>query len=133
MHEEILKSKEEVKILISYGLSNRSLGGNYGQDGNKSLRPLFLNTEALGFNGTNLKFRLELSKFYGEVNISNFAHSGNIAGFSGTQSVIRIGLVADVKLPTNSLLETFKAKRIKKPKPEKTPKKDKKKSKAKKG
>tara|TARA_R110002126_G_scaffold290980_1_gene449773 strand:- start:2543 stop:3379 length:837 start_codon:yes stop_codon:yes gene_type:complete len=79
------------------GYSNRRLGGDYGLESNLQSRNDFIGTEELGFDAFNLGARLEISNFFGQVNLTNFG-KGNIAGFSGNQAVIAIGFNANLNL-----------------------------------
>lgn len=94
----LLNTNERIKLIMSFGLATRRLGGDYGLDSNSEIRKEFLGTEKLSFNGSNFGVRLELSKFYGEMNITSFKRSQNIAGFSGNQSIVSLGLRADLTL-----------------------------------
>lgn len=73
LNAEILNTKQRVKLILSCGLTTRRLGGNFGLESNKIARNAFLGTEKRGFNGFNYGVRLEVSKLYGEMNLSNFA------------------------------------------------------------
>jgi hypothetical protein len=79
------------------GYSNRRLGGDYGLDSNQESRNDFIGTDELGFDAFNLGARLEISNFFGQVNLTNFGKD-NIAGFSGNQAVIAIGFNANLNL-----------------------------------
>ncbi|MDR6845666.1 hypothetical protein [Flavobacterium granuli] len=94
----LFNTNEKIKLIMSFGLATRRLGGDYGLDKNTEIRNEFLGTEKLAFNGTNFGVRLEISKFYGEMNLTSFKRSQNIAGFSGNQSIISLGLRADLTL-----------------------------------
>ena len=94
------RSNEKIRLLISGGFVTRRLGGDYGLNQNSELRKEFLGTDALGFNGLKLSSRLEVSKFYGQIDLTNFGKKHNILGFSGNQAVITLGLRADLPLPT---------------------------------
>ncbi|OMQ13009.1 hypothetical protein [[Flexibacter] sp. ATCC 35103] len=94
----LFNTNEKIKLIMSFGLATRRLGGDYGLDSNTKIRNEFLGTEKLSFNGTNFGVRLEVSKFYGEMNITSFKRSQNIAGFSGNQSIVSLGLRADLTL-----------------------------------
>lgn len=82
--------------LIS-GYSNRRLGGDYGLESNSEARNNFIGTNELGFDAFNLGARLEISNFFGQVNLTNFGKD-NIPGFSGNQAVIAIGFNANLNL-----------------------------------
>jgi hypothetical protein len=82
---------------ITAGYSNRRLGGDYGLDSNSEQRNDFIGTDELGFDAFNLGARLEISNFFGQVNLTNFGND-NIAGFSGNQAVIAIGFNANLNL-----------------------------------
>lgn len=99
----LFDNQERIRLLMSFGYASRRLGGNYGLDENKTLRQNFLGTEKLGFNGTEFNIRLEVAKIYGSFCLSSFARKGNIAGFSGNQSVISLGLTADLKIATKNM------------------------------
>lgn len=103
LNAKILNTNERIKLIISYGLTTRRLGGDFGLDSNKGLRKEFLGTDKRGFNGSNLGVRLEISKFYGEMNLTHFSNTYNISGFSGDQSIITIGLIADLTLIAQDL------------------------------
>lgn len=103
LNAQLFNSDERIKLLISYGVTTRRIGGDFALDSNKSLRKSYLGTEELGFDGTNLGFRLEISKFYGEMNLTSFDRGKNIPGFSGNQSIITLGLVADLTLVAQDL------------------------------
>lgn len=100
LNAEIMNTKERIKLLLSYGLTTRRIGGDLGFDESADLRRYFLGTDKRGFNGSNLGVRLEVSKFYGEMNLTSF-DKGSIAGFSGNQAIITIGLIADLTLVAN--------------------------------
>jgi len=82
---------------LTAGYSNRRLGGDYGLDSNSEQRNDFIGTEELGFDAFNLGARLEISNFFGQVNLTNFGND-NIAGFSGNQAVISVGFNANLNL-----------------------------------
>ncbi|KFC19303.1 hypothetical protein [Chryseobacterium sp. FH1] len=84
-------------FFIVGGYSNRRLGGDYGLEGNKALRREFIQTEKRGFDAFNLGARLEISNFFGQVNLTNFGN-GNIPGFSGNQAIITLGFNANLNL-----------------------------------
>lgn len=79
------------------GYSNRRLGGDYGLDNSKESRNEFIGTDKLAFDAFNLGARLEISNFFGQVNLTNFGKD-NIPGFSGNQAVIAIGFNANLNL-----------------------------------
>jgi hypothetical protein len=82
---------------LTAGYSNRRLGGDYGLDINAEQRKDFIETDELGFDAFNLGAKLEISNFFGQVNLTNFGND-NIAGFSGNQAVIAIGFNANLNL-----------------------------------
>jgi hypothetical protein len=84
-------------LYILAGYSNRRLGGDYGLDSNSESRNDFIGTDELGFDAFNLGARLEISNFFGQVNLTNFGND-NISGFSGNQAVIAIGFNANLNL-----------------------------------
>jgi hypothetical protein len=93
-------SDERIKLIMNFGYINRRLGGDYGLNQNSELRKEFLGTDKLGFDGVKISTRLEISKFYGQIDITNFGKKHNIAGFSGDQAIITLGIRADLQLPT---------------------------------
>lgn len=95
----ILLGEENGKanLYLEVGYSKRRLGGDYGLDINKDKRNEFIGTDELGFDAINLGARLEVSNFFGQVNLTNFGDKG-IAGFSGNQAVITIGFKADLNI-----------------------------------
>lgn len=97
----IKESNQHARMYVSFGLSTRRLGGDYGLEQNKDIRNIYLGTDKLGFNGSNFRVRLELAQFYGEMNLSYFPRKDNIAGFSGDQAIINIGLGANLGLFAN--------------------------------
>jgi|JI10StandDraft_1071094.scaffolds.fasta_scaffold293953_1 hypothetical protein len=103
LNAKILNSDERIRLILSGGFTSRRLGGDFGLNSNKELRKSFLGTDKLAFNGANIGFRLEISKFYGEMNLTNFDRSLNISGFSGDQSIITLGLIADLTLVAEDL------------------------------
>jgi hypothetical protein len=103
LNAKILNTKERIRLILSYGLTTRRLGGDFGLDSNKDLRKKFLGTDKLGFNGSNLGVRLEVSKFYGEMNLTSFNRKSDIAGFSGNQAIISLGLVADLTIAAQEI------------------------------
>lgn len=109
LNTELFNTKEKIRLILSGGITTRRIGGDLGLDSNKILRREFLNTDNLGFNGTNIGARLEISKFYGQMNLTSFKRSQNINGFSGDQAVISLGLRADLTL-TGKEVDTKKAK-----------------------
>lgn len=103
LNAKILNSDERIKLILSGGFTSRRLGGDFGLNSNKELRKSFLGTDKLSFNGTNIGFRLEISKFFGEMNLTNFDRGLNISGFSGDQTIITLGLTADLTLVAEDL------------------------------
>jgi hypothetical protein len=97
---DILDSDEKIRLIMSIGFVSRRLGGDYGLDQNSELRKEFLGTDKLGFNGTKFTTRLEISKFYGQIDLTSFGRKDNIQGFSGDQATISLGIRADLPLPT---------------------------------
>lgn len=91
------KDNGRADFYIIAGYSNRRLGGDYGLDSNSELRNEFINTYKLGFDAFNLGARLEISNFFGQVNLTNFGND-NIPGFSGNQAVITLGFNASLNL-----------------------------------
>lgn len=91
------KNNGRADFYIISGYSNRRLGGDYGLDANTALRNQFINTDKLGFNAFNLGARLEVSNFFGQVNLTNFGND-NISGFSGNQAIISLGFNASLNL-----------------------------------
>lgn len=99
LDETLFDSGEKVRLILSTGINFRRMGGDYGIDANKELRKEFLGTELLGFTGMSMiGARLEVSKFYGQMNLTYFDRSQNIVGFSGNQAVISVGVIADLKI-----------------------------------
>lgn len=94
---------DRVKLIFSVGYNSRRLGGDYGLDENSSLRYQFLGSDKLAFNGLKITTRLEVSKFYGQIDLTSFSKKDNIKGFSGDQAVITIGIRADLGLATKKL------------------------------
>lgn len=92
-------SDERIKLTMSWGYINRRLGGDYGLNQNSELRKEFLGTDRLGFDGMKISSRLEVSKFYGQIDITSFGKKHNISGFSGDQAIIILGIRADLPLP----------------------------------
>jgi hypothetical protein len=84
-------------LYLVAGYSNRKLGGDYGLDTNSGSRESFVGTDKLGFDAFNLGAKLQISNFYGQVNLTNFGKD-NIPGFSGNQAVISIGFNANLNL-----------------------------------
>lgn len=91
------KDNGRADFYIIAGYSNRRLGGDFGLDNNSELRKKFINTDELGFDALNIGARLEVSNFFGQVNLTNFG-DGNIPGFSGNQAVITLGFNASLNL-----------------------------------
>ncbi|MBL7903899.1 MAG: hypothetical protein JNL22_02650 [Bacteroidales bacterium] len=89
---------ERIKLMVFGGLTARRMGGDYALDSNVLIRKHFIGTEKIGFNGTLLGCRLEIGKFYGEMGLPWFSRKDNIAGFSGNQPVISLGLKADLNI-----------------------------------
>lgn len=94
-------SDERIKLLMTWGYTNRRLGGDYGLNQNAPLRNDFIGTEKLGFDGMRISTRLEISKFYGQFDLTSFGKKHNISGFSGDQAIITLGIRADLQLPTS--------------------------------
>lgn len=94
---------DRVKLILGFGYNTRRLGGDYGLDENESLRQEFLGSTKLGFDGTKITTRLEVSKFYGQIDLTSFSKRDNIKGFSGNQAVITIGIRADLGLVNRKL------------------------------
>ncbi len=92
--------EEKIRLITSVGYVNRRLGGDYGLDENIELRKEYLGTSKLAFDGFKFSTRLEVSKFYGQIDLTSFSKKDNIRGFSGDQAVITIGIRADLGLPT---------------------------------
>lgn len=97
---EMVESNERVKLMVSAGYTNRRLGGDYGLDQNKLLRSQFLGTDRLGFDGFKFSTRLEISKFYGQFDLTSFGKKYSISGFSGDQAIITVGIRADLPIST---------------------------------
>lgn len=100
LDKELLESNEHVKLIISTGYTNRRLGGDYGLNENSELRKEFLGTDRLGFDGFKFSTRLEISKFYGQFDLTSFGKKHSIAGFSGDQGIVTVGLKADLPIST---------------------------------
>ncbi len=99
---EMAESDERIKLIVSTGYTNRRLGGDYGLNENSELRKEFLGTDKLAFDGFKLSTRLEISKFYGQFDLTTFGKKVGIAGFSGDQAIITVGLRADLPLATKT-------------------------------
>ena len=84
-------------LYIITGYSNRRLGGDYGLNSNSELRNNFIGTDKLKFDAFNLGAKLEISNFFGQVNLTHFGND-NISGFSGNQAVIALGFNASLNL-----------------------------------
>lgn len=97
---EMDESNERIKLILSAGYNNRRLGGDYGLEQNRELRKDFLSTDKLNFDGFKFSTRLEVSKFYGQFDLTSFGKKHSIAGFSGDQAVITVGLRADLPIST---------------------------------
>ena len=100
---EVLKSKEKIRIYFSVGYTSRRLGGDYGLSSYKDYRKSFLNTTDLGFDGIDFGARLELGKFYGQMNLTSFDRNKDIKGFSGNQAIITLGIKADLKIAAKNV------------------------------
>jgi hypothetical protein len=99
LDEKFMGSEEKIRLILSTGFNLRRMGGDYGIESNSNLRKTFLGTERLGFSGFNMiGARLEVSKFYGQMNLTYFNRNQNIVGFSGNQAVISIGVIADLEI-----------------------------------
>jgi hypothetical protein len=96
----MVDSDEKIRLMVSLGYTSRRLGGDYGLDKNSELRKEFIGTDRLGFDGVKFSTRLEVSKFYGQIDLTSFSNKGNIAGFSGNQAIVSLGIRADLPLPT---------------------------------
>lgn len=108
LSEKILgENNGRVDFYIFGGFSSRRLGGDYGLKKNSELRKEFIGTVKRGFNGTNLGARLEISNFYGQVNLTNFGRD-EIDGFSGSQAVISVGFNANLNLVAKSDFKSSK-------------------------
>lgn len=94
-------SDERIRLMMSLGYVNRRLGGDYGLNKYSEIRKEFLGTDKLGFDGGKISTRLEISKFYGQIDITSFGKKHDIAGFSGDQAIIILGIRADLPLPTS--------------------------------
>jgi hypothetical protein len=94
------ESNERVKLVVSTGYTNRRLGGDYGLEQNKNLRNNFLGTDRLSFDGFKFSTRLEISKFYGQFDLTTFGKKNSISGFSGDQAIIIVGIRADLPIST---------------------------------
>jgi hypothetical protein len=97
---EMAESNERVKLVVSTGYTNRRLGGDYGLEQNKNLRNNFLGTDRLSFDGFKFSTRLEISKFYGQFDLTTFGKKNSISGFSGDQAIIIVGIRADLPIST---------------------------------
>lgn len=89
---------ERISLMASLGYVARRLGGDYGLDSNSDVRTDFIGTDKLGFDGMKVTFRLEVAKFYGQMDLTSFSRGLNISGFSGDQAVVSIGIKADLDL-----------------------------------
>lgn len=97
---EMMETNERIKLIVGVGYTNRRLGGNYGLNQNSDLRKEFLGTDRLSFDGFKFSTRLEISKFYGQFDLTTFGKKHDIAGFSGDQCIISVGLRADLPIST---------------------------------
>lgn len=95
--EVLGKNNGRADLYLSTGYSNRRLGGDYGLKINRQFRNDYVGTEKLGFNAFHIGARLEISNFFGQVNLTNFGDD-NISGFSGNQAVISLGFNANLNL-----------------------------------
>ena len=95
-------SDEKVRLILGVGYCSRRLGGDYGLNENEDLRLEFLGSKKLAFDGFKLTTRLEVSKFFGQIDLTTFSKKQDIKGFSGDQAVITIGVRADLGLPTRT-------------------------------
>ncbi len=92
------EDKEKVYISWFGGFENRILGGDYSLEANKKLRTDFLNTEQTSFKSFPVVgFKLELGKFFGKITETHFG-DGDIAGFSGWQAIISVGVNVDLNI-----------------------------------
>jgi hypothetical protein len=91
------KDNGRADLYLMTGYANRRLGGDYGLDSNTVLRKDFINTDELGFDGTNYGARLEINNFFGQVNVTYFGQD-DIPGFSGNQATVTIGFNASLNL-----------------------------------
>ena len=98
LNTQLFNTKEKIKIITSIGYTRRAIGGDLGLDSNKDERIKYVKTENLSFHGLNIGTRLEISKFYGQMNLTSFKRSENIVGFSGDQAIITLGIKADLSL-----------------------------------
>lgn len=108
----VFNSKEDIRLILTGGITTRRIGGDFALESNSEMRKKFLGTDKLGFNGSTIGCRLEISKFYGQMSLTSFGKKENIAGFSGDQAVITLGLTADLTL--NAKEKDLKDSRIKK-------------------
>jgi hypothetical protein len=84
-------------LFLIAGYSTRRLVGDYGLDSNAAARESFIGTDELEFSSFNLGARIEVSNFYGQINLTNFGED-DIPGFSGNQAVISVGFNANLYL-----------------------------------
>ncbi len=99
------KTKDKIRLYGFVGIASRILGGDYGIDANEGLREYYLGTSQTKFFGIESGARLEIGKFYGQITSTSFNNAGNILGFSGFQSVISLGLKADLNLGANNRIK----------------------------
>lgn len=99
----INESTERIKLIAFGGFQARRLGGDYAMDLNIELRKQFIGTEIIGFNGTLLGCRLEIGEFYGEMGVPWFPSKHNIAGFSGNQPFVSLGIKADLNISAQQI------------------------------
>jgi len=98
------KNKDNIRLYTYIGYTARRLGGDYGINENDELREYYLNTDKRGFNSLEWGVKLEIGKFYGQVNMTSFNAGKNLPGFSGFQSIISMGVKADLNLNAKNLL-----------------------------
>lgn len=97
---KVMGTEDMIRFYLSYGFTARRLGGDYALNSSEEMRTAFLSTSKLGFNGSNLSARLEIGKFYGQMNLTTFGRSRNIPGFSGNQALVTLGVKAELNLAT---------------------------------
>lgn len=94
---KILSDKSFAKLYWFGGFENRILGGDYSLKQNIDYREHFLGTDQLKFISTpSVGFELRLKNFYGRLTETNF--DGDLAGFSGWQTTITVGITVDLDL-----------------------------------
>jgi len=96
-------TKADYVLLDFYlGFTGRYIGGDLGLEKNDKARKDFIGVEDKSFIGFEIGSKLQISNFVGSIGVTYFG-KGEIAGFSGWQTTINLGLVTQLNIKANKV------------------------------